>query len=420
MKSTKSKLFIALAFLMLTLSSASCKENSLAGRVYSAMYEGSEATLSFDNDGYANFYIEGKESSVLEYTEKDGTFSGWHTRYTAREFEGKFDDDDLLFIWWEGAPILMHRTDGRKRKTESQTYGGITGRTFQGDWGGDFSTLYFEKFGLLTIENHETYGETQHLFYTDSKKSQEVKIRNNYYSSEYDEEIVFHYDDDFLWGTYDDEEIRLKDLDRVMEANHTLRAEWQNEEVSAPAPVTSAKSSRELTPPKEKHTATYDTLVKYGFRTAEGTIKSDYISISRSDYSALSGIHAVFLNDDGTKCFLDRKYLTQPDYVEYNRLITPKHIDITGCIKEILYATEGNMLRYALVLIECKESEERNILLQKLYAKNMFGDFIEGKAFGEVEKDYSLEKEFADIINKIKSSNDFYYSDNLKWHIEKY
>ena len=50
----------------------------------------------------------------------------------------------------------------------------------------------------------------------------------------------------------------------------------------------------------------------------------------------------------------------------------------------------------------------------------MFGDFIEGKVFGEVEKDYSLEKEFADIINKIKSSNDFYYSDNLKWHIENY
>ena len=61
-----------------------------------------------------------------------------------------------------------------------------------------------------------------------------------------------------------------------------------------------------------------------------------------------------------------------------------------------------------------------SILLQKLYAKNMFGDLIEGKVFGEVEKDYSLEKEFADLINKIKSSNDFYYSDNLKWHIENY
>lgn len=205
MNSTKSKLFIVLAFLTLILSSASCKENSLAGRTYSAMYEGSKATLSFDNDGYALFNIEDGLSASLVYTEeKDGSFSGWRVSQPAMEFEGEFDDDDLLFVWWDGEPILMHRTDSGK------SVHGIVGRKYLGLYGDSVVKFSFEKFGLVLVSLDD---DTEQWFYTENIKEQEVVLRKEYYYE--DGEMTLYYDDENLWGIFKDERIQLTNLNRV-------------------------------------------------------------------------------------------------------------------------------------------------------------------------------------------------------------
>ena len=191
---------------------------------------------------------------------------------------------------------------------------------------------------------------------------------------------------------------------------------------SDPAPATTAKSSRELTPPKEKHTATYDILMKYGFHTAEGTVDPEYIRISTNHLLQNNTwvTVGVFVNDDGTKCFLDRKEIRREPQGYISDLESPEHCDITNCIKEVLYAMEGNSLVYAFVLIECKESEDRNIILSNFYGKNRLGKLVHTCYLDETEKNFSLEEIATDMMQIIKNSNDFYYSDNLKWRIESY
>ena len=408
MRTMVTRMFSAIMLFTLALTFASCKEKSIAGRVYSGNYGGSQATVSFDKDGSAHFEIAGKVSASLEYESENNAFSGYNVSHPAMEFKGKYDDDALLLIWWGGDPMILYRTENGKRIESSNKHkkNGIAGKTYAGLYDDSFVSISFEKFGLVLITVDD---ETTHSFYTEDTKARKVTVREEYNDRDAEDFLSFHYDDDMIRGKIDDEEIVLEDLDKKLAANHVARADSGKKN----------STTRELTPPKEKHTKTYDTLVKYGFRTSEGTIDSDYISVSRSQYLALSGINAVFISDDGGHCFLDRKFLTQPDGVERNTLTTPTHLDITGCIKEILYATEGTTLRHAFVLIECKESENRNILLQNTFGKNWLGDFIQGKIFSEVDKNYSLEEKSSDLMKAIKDSNDWYYSESLRWFIDK-
>lgn len=415
------KSLVLIIFLILTISFISCKDNGLAGRTYSGTFDGATATISFDKDGDAFFEIENEESAQLEYSAKKGAYAGNCVLYPAMVFEGKYDDDSLLLIWWGGHPIVLERTDSEKRpessKNSKKNKNSIEGRTYMGLFDGSYMDITFEKFGLALVTIND---ETTDYFYTENTNARKVHLKEEYVSTD-DEDLItfdFSYDDEALWGTNYEEEIRLVNLDSIL-APKAYDYDKDEDNLSGKTVQTSNKSVRELTPPETRHTETYETLIKYGFSTSEGTIQSDYISVSTSQYRALSGIHAVFINDDGKNCFLDRKFLTSPEYVERNTLTTPKHLDITDCIKEVLYATEGGVLRYAFVLIECKESDTSNILLQNIYGRNLLGDFVQSKIFSEVDKDESLENLSADIMTSVKNSNDYYYSNSLKWFIEK-
>lgn len=392
---------------------------SLAGRIYIGEQGNSAITVSFDNDGFAKVVANNRSEVFCYETESSGLIIVYVASRPAEEYKWKYDDDSLMLVWWplDGGAMILDRADAGKSnssKKTKQSKKGIEGRIFQ-KYDGYFVTISFEKFGLahLTIDD-----ETESLFYTDDTKARKVCLREEYNAEFAKDIITLNYDDDTLWGIYDDEEIVLENLDRKIAANLAARASSYEKNDSSSSKKKS-DSARELTPPKETHTQTYDTLVRYGFRTSEGTIESDYIRISKSHLRPDElGIIGIFLHDDGTNCFLDRKNITFDGRT--HNLKSPKHLNITGCIKEILYAKEGSVLRYALVLIECKESNTQNVLLQNIYGKNMFGGFVQDKVFAEVNKGFSLEENSSELMNYLKNNNDFYYSDNLQWFIETY
>ena len=121
MRTMVAKMFSAIILFTLALTFASCEEKSIAGRVYSGLYHGSRATVSFNKDGSARFEIAGKESAALGYEANKGVFSGYNVNHTAMEFEGKYDDDALLWIWWGGDPMILYRTENGKRTESSNS-----------------------------------------------------------------------------------------------------------------------------------------------------------------------------------------------------------------------------------------------------------------------------------------------------------
>ena len=164
---------------------------------------------------------------------------------------------------------------------------------------------------------------------------------------------------------------------------------------------------------EKKRTETYKILDSYGFLT------NDYISIDPSQFRSES-ILGVYIKDDGEKCFLDREYVTFKSGSVLTGLTTPEHMDITGCIKEILWANEDDKIRHAFVLIECKDSPDRNVLLMNMRGQNFFRVWIQGLSFLEVSKDYTLKGYQESILDTIETNEYLYDSEELEWYITKY
>ncbi len=418
----RDKLLAMIPFLLLTLSCASCTEKGIAGRVYKGVYDDSNITVSFSKDGFARVEIDERKLKFEYKTHDMDSIKANLASIPEEKYEWKYDDDSLLFDFSYIAMVLDRTDSGKRTKTSKKVAtekNSIEGRTYQGKYEDSLVTLYFKKFGLLLITSEDT---TEHFFYKDDAKTKTVRLRVRYSYLDDEDDDTLNYDDYMLWGTLNGEEIVLEDLDRKIEASYAAKTEDDSydEDVATPSEKSEQKkrkTTRELTPPKEKHTKTYDTLVKYGFRTMDGDVDPDYIRVSNSLLRPdESGIIGFFLHDDGKNCFLDRKNITS--YGRANSLKCSTHVDITDCIKEILYATEGSTLRHAFVLIECKEPNSRNILLQNIHGKNMYGDYVQDKILAEIDKGYSLEDMSSELMNAVKNNSDFYYRDNFKWFIE--
>lgn len=204
---------------MLTISFISCKDDSLEGRTYSGVYDGYTATISFDIDGNALFEIENKESTRVEYSAKNGSFGGNCVLHPAMEFSGKYNDDSLLWIWWGGHPIVLERVDSEKRTESSKNSGknknSIEGKTYAGLYDDSYMFISFEKFGLALVTIDD---DTIDYFYTENTNAKKVHLREEYVSTD-DEDLMtfdFNYDDETLWGTNYEEEIRLVNLDSIL------------------------------------------------------------------------------------------------------------------------------------------------------------------------------------------------------------
>ena len=224
MKTMVTRMFSAIMLFTLALTFSSCEEKSIAGRVYSGNYGGSQATVSFDKDGSARFEIAGKMSAALEYESGNGAFSGYSVNSPAMEFNGKYDDDALLWIWWGGDTVILYRIENGKvidsSNNSKKNKNSIEGRTFQTLYDDSFVTFSFEKFGLLQITEND---ETTYCFYTEDTKARKVTVREEYNDTDDDDFLSFQYDDDMIRGKIDDEEIVLEDLDKKLAANHAAR-----------------------------------------------------------------------------------------------------------------------------------------------------------------------------------------------------
>lgn len=213
------KSIVLITFLILTVPFISCKDNNLAGRTYSGVYDGFKVTLSFDTDDEALFEIENIESTRVEYSAKKGSFGGNCVLQPAMVFEGKYDDDALLWIWWSGHPIVLERADSGKRKESSKDSAknkkSIEGRTYAGLYDDSYLFISFEKFGLALVTIDD---DTMDYFYTENTNARKVHLREEYVSTD-DEDLMtfdFNYDDESLWGTNYEEEIRLVNLDSIL------------------------------------------------------------------------------------------------------------------------------------------------------------------------------------------------------------
>ena len=125
MNSTKSKLFIVLAFLTLTLSSVSCKENSLAGRVYACkqykgMYKGSQIIVVFGKGETGSFIVnsnDGLEVESFSYKTEGKDVVILKSEDSSDEVKCKYDDESLLYDYEyiTAENFLMLERDGHEK-----------------------------------------------------------------------------------------------------------------------------------------------------------------------------------------------------------------------------------------------------------------------------------------------------------------